>query len=368
MSKKTLSVNIISSCVCRDCFEIGNKKTKHNNYKVEFFYQATNVFSLYSKKLTELQDITENDLVFGSPWQRRIFLADIKKDIFERIGEEKRDNFLILEFTDFAKNLYKLKSNEDSYLVQTEPSKNNQVVFSDYVEKIVEPWKLPKDYVYFCLEKYVEDILKIYSSDKIILCEIYHTDRYITLDNRIEKFKAPVGAYNKFLKECYLHIENEFIKRQAQIHIVKMPENALGDEGQKWGKYSLHFVKELYEYLFSAIDAICTEYDKDEEAEILSCLKEQYEKRTSEELNNIEASLSLNKRIAECLEKQRIADEKIIELENQNKIITREKETILFEKNSLQKELSNIKASKAYKIGRAVTFVPRKLFKRRGSK
>ena len=379
MGKEALSVNIISSCVCRDFFELESKKARHNNYKVEFFYQATDVFSLYSQKCPELQSLTEADLVFGSPWQRRIFLADIKKDIFDRIGKDKRDNYLIIEFTDFAKNLYKLKSDNCSYLVQTEPSKNNESVFSSYIEKIISPWHLPKEYINSCLERYIDDILKIYSPEKIILCEVYHTDRYITLDKRIDYFKAPIKAYNSFLSYCYSFVEEELAKRQARIHIVKTLENAIGDEGQKWGKYSLHFTNDLYEYLFSAVDAICTGYDYDEENEILSFLKAEYEKRIKEALDNIEATEALSKSLKDLqkrlseLEKQndevqKDLQKRLSELEKQNDKIQKEKNDVVSENNSLKNELINVRASKTYKIGRVATFIPRKLFKRRESK
>ncbi len=361
MDKKTLNVNIISSCVCRDSFELGDKHTKHNSYSIEFFYQATNAFSLYSKPLPELLELNEGDLTFGSPWQRRIFLTDIRKDIFQKIGEAKRDNYLILEFTDFAKNLYRLKSNEDSYLVQTDPSKNNEAVFSKYIEKIISPWTLPREYIDSCLKKYVDDILKIYDVDKIIICEIYHTGEYITIDNAIKKFKAPVQAYNNFLKKCYSYIENEISQRVGKAHIIKMPENALGNEAHKWGKYTLHFTKELYEYLFSAIDIVCCGYHRSDEEKALACLREECEHR----YNSIRENSAFIEQLDEETQKRQTLEKEKIALVEKVRHLEKEKNKLEKEKQQLVSEIDKIKMSKSYKIGRVVTFIPRILFRRK---
>jgi len=351
MCKRTISVDVISSCVCRDCFEIGLKELKNNNYKIELFYQATSPFSLYSSRCEELQGLNEQDLVFGSPWQRRIFLSDVKKNIFERIGSEKRSSYLILDFTDFAKNLYRLTSGEGVYLIQTDPSKNNFDVFGKYVRDVISPWNLPNDYIHSCLEKYVSDILKIYDAEKIILCKVYHVKSYVSSQGMIEDFVSCVDCQNEFLERCYEYIENEFSKREARIHTVQMPMGVLGCQDHKWGKYTLHFCNEYYEYLLMAVDIICSEYKEKErmlKVNLERCETEfeRIAQNAKELRKNYEADSLLKKERA----RSQAAEDSVRELK--------------LELSEEQRKLQSLKNSCSYKIGRLITFIPRKLFKR----
>lgn len=367
--KKVVSVDVISSCVCRDSFELGDKLTKKYNYSVAFFYQATSPISLYSKPIKELQALDEGQLIFGSPWQRRILLCDINKDMFERIGKEKRKNYLILDFTDFAKNLYKLSSDQPSYLIQTEPSKNNKELFSQIVEDVVKPWELPNEYVFSCLDRYVSDLLKIYDAEQIILCEVYHVKEYVAQDKSIKQFASPIEEINSFIKVCYEYVENKISQEQKGLHIIKMPNCVLGDEMHKWGKYTLHFCKEFYEYLFSAIDTVCSGYEVEEEAEILEFLKikcqSQFEKIRSDvklfaKLKEKEAKeTDLISRLEKSKAESAQLRVEIEHLESKNRQLTLEKE-------ALSVEITEIRESKSYKIGRGITYLPRKLRKSKG--
>lgn len=373
-TKKIVSLDIISSCVCRDCFEIGRRSTKKNQYSIELFFQGTSIFSLYTKPHPELQKIKAEDLVFGSPWQRRLLINEIKRNAFERVGEKREGNFLILDFTDFAKDLYKLVGKEDMYLLQTEPSKNNISLFSDYVEGIVSPWTLPREKIDNCLDFYVDDILKRYDAEKIILCKIFHVKDYISSINTIRVFKAPIDTYNSFIEYCYNYFVEAVSKTRKSIHIIEMPDNTIGDEGQKWGLYSLHYHKEFYEYLLSAIDIVFCKYDREEELAILNDLKEDFESR----LELVRQSARSRKQLIEQeykndQEKNKLAKEKSRLLE-QVQLLTKEKSRLELEikkaidlESQLKKsesEIKRIKNSKTYKIGRFFTYIPRKLRKK----
>lgn len=51
------------------------------------------------------------------------------------------------------------------------------------------------------------------------------------------------------------------------IHIVEMPKNCIGNAQHLWGRDTLHFVDEYYQYLYKAIEII-TENHSDEEAKL----------------------------------------------------------------------------------------------------
>lgn len=360
-TKKLVPIDIISSCVCRDCFEIGSRLTKKNQFAIDVFFQGTSIFSLYTKPNSQLQKIKAEDLVFGSPWQRRLLINEINKNAFERIGNEKRDSFLILDFTDFAKDLYKLLGG-DSYILQTEPSRNNLSLFESQVEGLVSPWTLPQEKIDRCLDLYVEDLLKRYDGDKIILCKIFHVFDYISVIGTIRLFKAPIDTFNRFISYCYDYFVESLSKRGIAPHIIEMPKNTIGDEGQKWGLYSLHFHSDFYEYLLSAIDIALCQYDN--ECEILGRLREDFEKRLE-----VVRQLAREKRL--LIEEKRRNTQAVKTLTDSNTklraqldVATRNERILRGQRDTLTKEIEGIKLSKSYKIGRFLTYVPRKL--RRG--
>ena len=353
--KKTLSIDIISSCVCRDALELGDKATKNNNYKVEFFYQATSPFSLYSQPCKELQSLTAEELVFGSPWQRRIFLSDVTKDMFKKIGSGKRNNYLIMDFSDFSKSLYQLASEEPSYLIKTDPSRNNLEVFERFVERTIDPQILSRKYVKACLDRYVDDILKIYDANKIIICEVYHVKNYVSQDKTIKQFISPTQRLNSFAEECYEYVIDAISKRADGLHLIKMPKGVLGDEAHKWGKYTLHYCNEFYEYLFASIDVACSGYEKEEEEKILDSLR----RKCEEQFDMIRMGSQLVSELAAKEEEEQSASKRLERMIYEN-------ERLKLENKELLVEIEGIRASKTYKIGRLLTFIPRKL--RRGKR
>ena len=360
-TKNLVPIDIISSCVCRDCFEIGSRLTKRNEYLIELFFQGTSIFSLYTEPNSQLQKIKAEDLVFGSPWQRRLLINEINKNAFERIGNEKKDSFLILDFTDFAKDLYKLVG-KNSYILQTEPSRNNLSLFESQVEGLVSPWTLPREEINRCLDLYVSDLLQRYQGNKIILCKIFHVSDYVSNIGTIRVFKAPVDTFNRFISYCYDYFLDALSKRGIMPHVIEMPKNTIGDEGQKWGLYSLHFHSDFYEYLLSAIDIALCQYEN--ESEILACLKEDFEKRLE-----VVRQLAREKKLL-IEEKRRNAEieknltESNVRLRTQVEIAERNERLLRGQRDTLASKIENIKLSKSYKIGRFLTFVPRKL--RRG--
>lgn len=352
-TKKIVSVDIISSCICRDCFEIGKRILKNHQYNIEFFYQATSPFSLYSKQDERLGGIKEEDLIFGSPWQRRLIISEFRKNLFEKIGDAKKEAYLILDFTDFARNLYKL-SFSDSYLLQTDVLQKNEAVIKDYIEKTIYTWDLPSDVINKCLDNYVSDIMQRYDSKNIILCEAYYATEFLSRNGEINKFSASCDKINEFIEYCYNYFKKAFEQNNQSIHVIPMPKHILSSELHKWGNSTRHFCDEYYEYLFSAIDCCVSEYDKQVEDEMILCLKEACE---SAFLRHREIG-KLKK------ENERLLSERdtiSVELKNNKAQLAIKNNNVLI----LSKEIENIKSSKSYKIGRFVTFLPRKLLKKR---
>lgn len=366
MEREAVFVNIISSCICRDAFEIGKRALMTNKFQIDLFYQAICPFTLYSKRDDRLLKIEEEDLTFGTPWQRRIIVAEFRANLFERLGDEKRDSFLILDFTDYARGIYRLNSSDDAYILQTDLLRKNQEVINQCIKDVIYPWQLPQDQINKCLDLFIEDITKRYDRDKIILVEAYYSSEYLTRNGIVMPLSEECAKVNEFIKYCYEYFKN----RVSGIHLIRTPDNALSYELHKWGVSSRHFCNEYYEYLLSAMDLCMCGYPTEEEAEALDLLFDNVEKRFSQlrEISRLKkevlAGEEKRKELAQGLERE---IEKSNELSKEVDSLRVERsinKRLSYENKYLKGELEGIKLSKSYKIGRFLTYVPRKL--RRG--
>ena len=313
--KPTVSMDIISSCVCRDCFEIGKRALMHNQYSIKLFFQGMSPFSLYTNPESALQTISEENLVWGNPWVKRMIVTDLRKDLFQRIGEDRKDSFLLLDFTDFSRDILILKT-DGAYLTKTEYLMKNEELIKDCVKETVSVQSLPKEYLNNCLDRYIEDILKRYESSRIILCKVYYVDKYISYLGE-EKYFSPVTELNEFADYCYTYFINAMESKNHKIHVIEFPSNTVCYELHKWGCNNRHFCDEYYEYLLSAIDCCTSMYDEDVEKSMLDALLE----KCNREFDRISSLAALNS------------------------------------------EVKCIKSSRSYKIGKLLTFIPRKLKK-----
>lgn len=352
MEKRLVNIDVISSCVCRDSFEIGKRSLMSHQYKITLFHQAVSPFSLYTPSDGPLMSINEEDLLYGSPWQRRLIITELRKNLFEKLGEEKRDKYLVLDFTDFARNLYRLKSNSDWLLMQTEFLDKSKEVFEQYVNGTIEPWSLPSDVINSRLDSFVDDILKRYDARRVILCKVYYCDTYISKEGPIKKFITPTGKFNEFTDYCYEYFIEAVKKRGQHIHIIDSPEKLLCNERHKWGRSLRHFCDEYYQYLLASIDCCICGYDEETELETLSCLKEECE-RSFEKYYLIDKLEMENRQLKAELMKAKKNEEAARLIIKQNDLV------------ALKQEINNIKKSKSYKIGRIITYIPRKLLRRK---
>lgn len=360
MEKKTVNVDLISSCICRDAFEIGKRALSRHSYKIDIFFQSTSPFSIYSPVDEGLSRVEAEDLTYGSPWERRLILAELRKNLFERFGNDKRDSFLLLDCTDLSRSVYKLKG--DVYLLQTFVLEQNKSILRDYQLEKIDPWDLPRELLEAKLDSFVSDIKQRYDLNRVIMCEAYYVDKYATRDGHIKSFSNTSEKLNDFASFCYEYLENALGKEQ--IHIIPMPKGVLGSELHKWGNSPRHFCPEYYQYLLSAIDCCMCDYDRQDEEQMLSALRADCESAFEKYYKAGELIAQL-----EAQEKAHLKEQTSLKEKLKNAEAALKKTTLLLNSEKaraqgLVKEIEDIKSSKSYKIGRFVTYIPRKITKR----
>ena len=93
--------------------------------------------------------------------------------------------------------------------------------------------------------KMAEVILSCYKPEQIIFVDILPAKQFITKDSKIEDFNIyELEEKSVLINEC----AKQFINL-VKPHVIKVPENVLGDEVHQWGKSPFHYIPELYEYL-----------------------------------------------------------------------------------------------------------------------
>ena len=244
----------------------------HNQYSIKLFFQGMSPFSIYTNPESALQTISEENLVWGNPWVKRMVITDLRKDLFQRIGEDRKESFLLLDFTDFSRDILILKA-DGAYLTKTEYLMKNEELIKDYVKETVSVQSLPKEYLHSCLDRYIEDILKRYDSSKIILCKAYYVDKYVSRFGEENSF-SPVTELNEVANYCYTYFINAMESKNHKIHVIEFPKNTVCYELHKWGINNRHFCNEYYEYLLSAVDCCTSRYDEDVEKAMLDALLE----------------------------------------------------------------------------------------------
>ena len=274
LSEKSFS--IIGNCTLRDCFDIAKDNIEcHFDYKFNSFFQYISLFSMYSQKPKEI-DITDEDLGYGTPWQKKCYKADINRKVIDLTNFNS--DYILVDIAHNRLNLLKSKKDKNVLISSSILSDKNREETEEYVGsgfELIKPYDLDKKYISYCLKKFANDLLQKVNQSKIIVCELYSSEDYINFDGTIKNFidEHEIPIKNNFLKKNF----REFIKYLPQAHVIEMPKYAIGNYKHKWGPHPLHFCDEYYSYLLECIDLILKMENKDNEKRLLKKIKSKYE-------------------------------------------------------------------------------------------
>lgn len=101
--------------------------------------------------------------------------------------------------------------------------------------------------------EYCDKINNIYASDKIIIVEAYMVKKYL-LDGKEFFFENQqmIQEYNAMVQKYYQILECNF----EGCHVIKMPENVVGDAKHRWGRSPVHFTNDFYDWLAREIEQV----------------------------------------------------------------------------------------------------------------
>lgn len=142
--------------------------------------------------------------------------------------------------------------------------------------EIIELSKMDDNEFSFYMDLFVEQIKSRYCIDQIILVDCQ------AVPFSLSKKQDNINFFdNSIIRKWHININRgyRYLRRKLEgCHVIEFPKGVIGDEGHKWGRASLHYVPEYYNYGLEAVDIITQErLSFKEEQKKLRELKEKYE-------------------------------------------------------------------------------------------
>ena len=361
-----INISVWGCCVSRDSLDF-----RRDKYLVTSYVQAVSPLTFSTGIPLNISLETFNEYPYISNFVKRCICLDANKNAIEYMAQKKGD-WLLFDIAEVRRYCYKWITDHGDILL-TENSNLNKMLsclegFTDGVARItIKPQLLSQDLVIDKIEALCDAILKIYRPEQIIINEFYNSLHILGKDNIIRNFEGePISVLvkqNELLKTAY-----EVCKRKFEgCYIINMPENNFSDEKQRWGASSLHFTGLYYDYAEKCISVIAGEESRSVKE---YKLKELYSLFNEKMLTNrmwaaknwyAEEKHRLADELKSSEDKLKLLNDQVQKLQFDNKFLMAHSEKEHKKLQSVEKQLNEITNSRSYKLGRALTWLPRKL-------
>lgn len=230
------SVSIIGGQCSRYIFE----NDIRNYFKIKTYLEdiITLVRPVHN---TELDQKIYADLDLNN-WKHLQIKEDLSECQIQRINEKKTD-YLIIDFTNIIKGFYFDKNNNNIYAPFD--------FYRNYVSDTFEYKKINKEFFDNNIESFVEFVKKIknsYKNNEIILIKTkiptYTKNRYGGMStNNIEE----IEEYNKILSKLFITFEKQFENDPVKPYIIDLTEYCIADSDHEYGPSKYNFISKFYE-------------------------------------------------------------------------------------------------------------------------
>lgn len=277
------NICIYGRCVARDLFEIGRPENKESKYTICQYLSDVNLLKHEHKQCTSVRDIglSKEQFVelpfFGESipkYVRRMIYVDLCNAGYEYLFAKEAD-YLLIDPSILSIPLY---VSEDRILTKSFRFTQYQKQLANYgliehLEQyhILDISKMDRQLCKKNIQAMLEKILEHFREEQIILLEVKQAD--ILLSHGILQNYPLREELLRFQSDCY----NLICSLLPNAHKITFPEYfRIADSAHKWGKHPMHFIKEYYQYALQAVDIICQNHTREQEANELEKLIAQY--------------------------------------------------------------------------------------------
>ena len=264
------NVSIVGDRVSGDIFSKRQKKCIIDRY-VSF----SNPLAFFSKceKKRSMGELKEFD---GNDFSKRCHVIDFNKNTFDYLSEKQSD-WLIFDISDVRMNML---SQGDNYFTMSDfITRNSDILREKYGEytciEVIDAdgnLLISEEECIKKIEEYCDEVLRIYTPEKIILNELYMVTHYKTKGGDAKLFRdiSRIEATNRLLKKLYKVCE----KKLQGCYVVKMPEYIFATEKPIEGVYASRYNDIYYDYAFEAFSYIFDNNGKYSFSELQKCIDE----------------------------------------------------------------------------------------------
>lgn len=261
-----IKISVLGCCVSRDVLEYIK-----NKYDVERYSAFVSPYTMISGTKCNV-DIDKLVALGLSNFYARSIKLDFSCGVLDYFQEVKSD-WLLLDIADSRLPVIEWPNGAMITGESRRRAALNDIsaLIGSEMPKITYALDIPIEAHKEKLGKVLDAVLQIYPADKIILNEFYCAKEYISANMELKSF-------DDIKLDCLFAELNAFAEKKLEnkCHIIKAPENLLGDEKHKWGLLYLHYYELYYQYAEHCLSIITKKYDKELEEKFLLELRTSY--------------------------------------------------------------------------------------------
>lgn len=244
---KKINVDIIGTCYSRELFNTTDE------YKVKTYLMRQSIFTMFSKPLP----IDENDVKILDDYnfKKRMVYFEFNKLALSTLFDQPSE-YLIIDLLNEIRDFYDFKNPQDVKIVSTKETtltlKELRNYF-DYIYFLIEIQKLPENEIRKYFQVFIEELLKHYNSNRIILNKVQMQNFYYQDNKKIYITDNFVYSRKKFVKK----LENLFLELLPTCKVLETTHDPILDINHRLGgPHPVHFEQIYYKYRMDILNDI----------------------------------------------------------------------------------------------------------------
>lgn len=244
---KKINVDIIGTCYSRELFNTTDE------YKVNTYLMRQSIFTMFSKPLP----IDKNDVktLDDYNFKKRMVYFEFNKLALSTLFEQPSE-YLIIDLLNEIRNFYDFKNPQDVKIVSTKETTltlKELRNYVDYIYSLIEIQNIPENEIRKYLQVFIEELLKHYNSNKIILNKVQMQNFYYQDNKKIYITDNFVYDRKEFVKK----LENLFLELLPTCKVLETTHAPILDINHRLGgPHPVHFEQIYYKYRMDILNDI----------------------------------------------------------------------------------------------------------------
>lgn len=247
--------------------------SKNKELKLNTFISGNSIFSIHSNP-ANIEGLRNIDYGSAKNWEEKMLYIDTQKKYFNMLSLNTSDYFII-DFLDERFNLIKL---DNGSLITNSSILHRSKFINLLGNYVISNHELSDEHIiYDAINYYIENLMKYYNPEQIIINEVYPVLSYISKDTKIHNFDEKI--IDRVLKmssrlDLYYSIFKDILKG---CHSIKMLPNTFADEGHISGLSYDHFEEKYYDYFFKKLNLIVSKRQSQKNFEFICDIQKNHE-------------------------------------------------------------------------------------------